>query len=206
MSRENEITLKAYNTNMQQYIDGTPHDVPEAVKRWINASVSGLSKDAKILEIGSSFGRDAAYIENTFGYQVECSDAAEAFVNYLRNKGRAAIRLDIVRDILKKQYDLIFANAVLLHLTREEAKIACINAHRALSAEGGRLSLSLICGDGDLMTNAASDKTGASRYFCYWQPTQLDAMLKAAGFRAIDISSRYELDTNTTWLLVIAKK
>lgn len=60
--------------------------VTGAAKGWFDASLAGVPLKARILELGSAFGRDAAYIASK-GYSVVCSDAAESFVSYLRGKG-----------------------------------------------------------------------------------------------------------------------
>jgi 2-polyprenyl-3-methyl-5-hydroxy-6-metoxy-1,4-benzoquinol methylase len=89
MSDANDKTVQSYNTHVQDYIDHVPHEVTGIIKEWIDTAIEGLPKDASILEFGSAFGRDAAYLQNR-GYTVECSDAAESFVSLLRQKGLKA--------------------------------------------------------------------------------------------------------------------
>ena len=52
MSDTNKTTIQSYNEHIQDYIDGTPQEVSGSVKLWIDASLDGLSLDARILEIG----------------------------------------------------------------------------------------------------------------------------------------------------------
>lgn len=206
MSRENDITISAYNQNVRGYIDGSPQTMPIPVKDWLRQSLQDLPLSADLLEIGSGFGRDAEYIEKKLGYKVERTDASREFVGYLTSLGYAASELHVVRDRITKSYDMILANAVFLHLTRVEAKQACENVYQALRPKVGRFSLSLLQGEGDIMTIPTQDKTGASRYFCYWSPEQADALLRSSGFDTVEVTPHTEPGDTATWLHIIAKK
>lgn len=70
MSDSNHITLQSYEENIEEYIKQTPHKLSNDVKKWISDTINGLLLEARILEIGSGFGRDADYIEEQ-GYKVE---------------------------------------------------------------------------------------------------------------------------------------
>ena len=61
MSETNNRTVESYNAHIQEYIDGTPHEVSGVVKDWLDGSLADVPKDARILEFGSAFGRDAEY-------------------------------------------------------------------------------------------------------------------------------------------------
>ena len=86
MSKTNNRTVESYNVHIQEYIDGTPHEVSGGDKDWLDGLLADVSKDARILELGSAFGRDAEYLAG-LGYAVECTDATSAFVDLLQQKG-----------------------------------------------------------------------------------------------------------------------
>ncbi len=201
MSETNKKTLASYEAHITQYIDGTPQDVTGDVKTWIDATLLNLSPAARILEVGYAFGRDANYIESQ-GYSVERSDATLGFVEYLQQQGHEARQLNILEDAIQEKYDLVFANAVLLHFNREEVQAVIRKVNDSLNP-GGLFSFSLKQGTGEEWSDA---KLGAARYFCYWEDAVIKGVLARAGFH--DISSQEgELGRNNAkWLHIIAKK
>lgn len=117
MSDTNDTTVQSYDAHIQEYIDGTPQVVQGFVKSWIDTVLAGLSHDTQILEFGSAFGRDADYIESK-GYKVQRTDVTPGFVTLLQSQGHQASILNAITDDLNGPYDLVFADAVLLHFTR----------------------------------------------------------------------------------------
>src|SRR6266436_5906822 len=108
MSNSNERTIQSYETHVQDYIDRSLPEVSGVVKEWLDASIAELPKNARILELGSAFGRDAAYLQN-LGYDVDCTDATHAFVELLQQKDFNARELTAVTDDLGGPYDLVLA-------------------------------------------------------------------------------------------------
>lgn len=200
MSETNNRTIESYNGHIQEYIDGTPQEVSGVVKEWLDKSLSGLPKDARILEFGSAFGRDATYLQSK-GYIVECTDATPAFVDLLQQQGFNARRLNAITDELPQGIDYVLANAVLLHFTREETAQVLSKVHASLNG-GGRFAFTLKEGEGEEWSEA---KLGVPRFFCYWTQEQISQYLSDAGFEDVDITGDAETK-NATWLQIIAKK
>jgi SAM-dependent methyltransferase len=199
MSDTNDKTVQSYDTHIQEYIDGTPQIVEGFVKEWIDTALTDLPKDAKILELGSAFGRDATYIESK-GYKVRRTDVTPGFVNLLQSQGHQASILNAITDDLGGPCDLVFADAVLLHFTREEAQVVINKAFEALSANG-RFAFSVKQGDGE---SWSEDKLGAPRYFCYWTKDTIEPLVRQAGFTNIRISDEHK-GSNAMWLHIIAE-
>jgi SAM-dependent methyltransferase len=199
MSETNSATLRAYEQRSQAYIDGTSQELAPATRAWIDTALRGLPHDARILEIGSAFGRDAAYIAAS-RYRVECSDAAESFVAELQSRGFAARKLNLLTDAIGGRYDLILANAVLLHFTLSEFSFVLKNLRAAL-VDGGRLAISLKNGDGEEWSDA---KIGVPRFFHYWRAAPLRQALDAADFHDISIIEATTDRAHADWLYVIA--
>lgn len=199
MIGSNDATLRTYRDHVQDYIDGTAQTVSGATKDWIDAALAGLPASARLLELGSAFGRDAAYIGSR-GFRLDCTDAVPEFVARLRAAGHNARLFNALTDAVEPSYDLIFANAVLLHFTRDEFALVLGKMRRAL-APGGRFAFSLKRGEGESWSSA---KVGAPRFFCYWQPAPLETMLKAAGFAAWTIDEARTGRAHPDWLYVIA--
>lgn len=197
----NAQTLLAYENHVAEYIEQTSQEVEGAAKEWIDSALVDLPSNAKLLELGSAFGRDAAYIASK-GYSIECTDAAENFVSYLRDKGFHARLFNVITDELDGQYDLILASAVMLHFTREELALALRKLCDSLNPRG-RLAISLKRGEGDAWS---TEKLGAPRYFCYWEAEDLEPVLGAAGFARWTIDDPRSKGNHVAWLYVVATK
>ena len=201
MSESNKRTLLAYENHIIDYIDGTPQEVTGDVKAWIDESLKDLPNTARILEVGSALGRDADYIEAQ-GYEVDRSDATVGFVEYLKQQGHDVKVLNIIEGEIDEQYDLIIANAVLLHFTREETATVIKKICESLNS-GGIFSFSIKHGEGEEWSEA---KLSAPRYFCYWDKDLIGEVLKHAGFGEISYVSGSADQSNAKWIHIIAKK
>lgn len=201
MSESNSRTIESYNGHIQEYLDGTPQKVSGFVKEWIDRTFADVPKDAHILEFGSAFGRDAAYLQNQ-GYQITCTDATPAFVDLLREKGFDANVLNAITDELPQNIGVVFANAVLLHFTRDEAAAVISKVYDALKP-GGVFAFTLKQGDGE---EWSEDKLGAPRFFTYWTDKQIHDVLTNAGFGDISMWGDRVDARNVKWLQIIAKK
>lgn len=200
MSESNDQTINSYNAHVQEYLDGTPHEVSGVVKEWLDRTFADIPPDARILELGSAFGRDAEYLKDK-GYAVTCSDATPAFVDLLRSKGFDADTLNAITDPLPQGQDVVLANAVLLHFTRDETANVAKKVFDALNANGV-FAFTLKQGEGE---EWSEEKIGAPRYFCYWAEDQIRALLAAAGFKNPAIW-RDKATERASWLQIIARK
>lgn len=200
MSETNNKTIESYNAHIQEYIDGTPHVASGVVKDWLDDSLADVPKDARILELGSAFGRDALYLSG-LGYTVECTDATPAFVDLLRSKGFNAKVLNAITDELPQGLDFVLANAVLLHFTRDEASQVIEKVYGALEPNG-TFAFTLKQGESE---GWSEEKLGAPRFFCYWAEPQIREVLESTGFGDVEISGD-KATTNAAWLQIVAKK
>jgi SAM-dependent methyltransferase len=198
-SESNRLTLDTYEAHVQEYVDGTTHEMSDAVKDWVDESLRRIRKNGSILELGSAFGRDADYIESK-GFHIDRTDATKAFVELLRGKNQRAEVLDAIHDDFFGKHDAVFANAVLLHFTLEEAQKVISKVYDHLSDDGVFI-FSLKQGDGE---SWSSEKVGAPRYFRLWRPQEVQTTLSSIGFRDISISPTDE--PAAKWLHVIAQK
>jgi len=184
MNVSNRQTIDTYNLAISKYIDASPQSISRELRAWIDENLSHLNTDAKILEIGSGFGRDAEYMAS-HGYIVEMTDASQSFVDHLKDNGHTAQLLNIITDEIDSGYDMIFADAVFLHFTEPELISVLAKTYQALK-DGGRLAFTLKVGDGEETTTRKMD---APRYFHYWQQPQIETLLFAAGFSEVYIKS-----------------
>lgn len=195
LATENEKTLETYEKSVQAYVEGTANVTTGYYKEWIDQVLSALNSRARIFEIGSGFGRDAAYIASC-GYTIECSDAVPGFIEILQERGLPVRSFNVLTDEFNSKYDCIFAAAVLLHFAPEQLHVILEKTYAGLNS-GGILACTVKEGTGSEWSNA---KVGAPRYFCYWQPENLQKVLEAAKF---SITSLVSMDG---WIYIIAKK
>jgi predicted TPR repeat methyltransferase len=199
-SSDNEVTLQSYEDNVQAYIDGTAQTIDGPHRRWLDQVLTLITPGARILELGSAFGRDATYMQSR-GFQVQTSDAVKGFVERLQAAGFPARQLNVLQDDFGGPYDLIFANAVFLHFTPAELEQILHKAHTAL-APGGLLAFSVKQGDGSEWT---SDKLGARRFFQYWSADPLTRLVQGQGYKIINVQTT-SVRTGVQWMRFIARK
>lgn len=202
MSATNDDTIKAYDYGVQAYFDQSPQKVTGRIKEWIDSALSGLSKSAKIFEIGSGTGKDADYIQS-LGYNMQLSDGSKGFVEYLRSKGKEAKQFNVLHDEFDDRYSLVVADAVLLHFTEDELKKILKKINNALEDQG-RLAITLKQGDGEFTEDK---KLGSVRYFHLWQPEEISSIMKSCGFEiSYNKSIADSREGKPGWMTIIAEK
>ena len=132
--------------------------------------------------------------------RTRCTDAAPGFVRELRARGFDARQFNLLTDEFGATFDLILANAVLLHFDRAQLPRVLVKARTALNPPG-RLAFSLKGGDGEGWSSA---KLGAPRYFCYWRAQRIAALLDAAGFARWSIVEAHMNRAHADWIYVVA--
>ena len=191
----NDTTLATYEAAAGRYIERTSPSSP-AVLAYLGR-VAGLVGHGQLLELGSGPGRDASYLERR-GVQVTRSDATRAFVERLRAAGQHARLLDIRHDDLGGPYDAVLANAVLLHLSRDQFRHAMRRVRQAVTP-AGLLAITLKEGDGEQWSTV---KLGRPRHFTYWREPALRQALQDTGW-AVTFLAHVPGRTDQ-WLHVIA--
>jgi SAM-dependent methyltransferase len=172
----NDATLAAYQAAADRYIErSTPP--PPAMRAYLDR-VAGLVGHGHVLELGSGPGWDAAYLEQR-GVRVTRSDGTPAFVDRLRAAGYEARLLDARSDDFGGPYDAVLANAVLLHLSRDQVRDALHRARQAVNLRG-LLAVTLKEGDGERWTSVKLDRP---RHFTYWREPSLRRVLEDTGWR-----------------------
>lgn len=201
MKDTNKKTIESYEININEYIQNTPYKRGAVVEDWIDKSIKTLEPDAKILEIGSAYGRDAKIIEEK-GFHVEKTDATKGFVDILQRHDPTAHILNIISDDIDNNYDLIIANAVFLHFDDDETRSTTKKVYDALNP-GGLFSLTLKEGEGEAWQN---NKGMAPRFFNYWSKEGIVELLTTTGFTDINAWVDSSDGSNTAWIMVIAKR
>lgn len=173
-------TVRAYDLDAAAYAARGPA-LPASVRADIEELLALVGAGARVLEIGSGGGRDAAYM-GELGLRVRRTDITPAFVALLREQGHAADVLDPLTDDLRSTdgpYDAVYANASLLHVARTD--LPTVLARLAgVTRPGGLLRLAVKEGDGDGWSTHGSIRT--PRHFTYWRADALGAVVADAGW------------------------
>lgn len=201
MNKSNKKTLESYESGVNEYIQHAPNKRGGVVENWIDKSLETLSKDAKILEVGSAYGRDAKIIEEK-GFCVEKTDATEGFVEILKREDSNSRIFNILSDQIEDRYDLIIANAVFLHFTDEEVKNAAVKSYNALNLNGV-LAITLKQGEGEAWQ---SNKGMAPRFFNFWSEEAITELFRQVGFDSVETWVDASDGSGTAWIMVIARK
>jgi SAM-dependent methyltransferase len=194
---QNSRTLAAYEAHVPEYLASNSPVLPSSLAAWLDVALAPYPH-AQILEIGSGPGKIAEYLIEQ-GHRVDLTDAAAAFVRHLLERGHPARSFNVLTDPVPEGYDVILANAVFLHLTRQQLANSLRRLQAAL-APGGRLAFTVKQGDGEEWSTA---KLGAARYFCYWQAEPLRDSVIAAGFASAQVT-RWTAASGQPFLAVIA--
>ncbi len=182
MDDPGDITIAAYQAAAQEYLDRGPTTSLPAYDAFLVCFAEAVGPGGHVLELGSGPGLDATKLES-LGIHVERSDATPAFLDLLRAAGHEARQLDLRTDDLDGPYDGVFANAVLLHLTRPTFEEVLARIRLAVR-DGGLLAFTVKEGDGEAWSN---EKLDLPRYFIYWREGALREVITRAGWTVVSI-------------------
>lgn len=201
---EKRITVKSYSDQARDYAADTM-ETTGPVREQLDRFARRLGSGARVLEIGTGGGRDAAVLEAS-GLSVRRTDIAAGFVDLLRSSGLPADLIDPSVDDLRDParpglYDGVWANACLLHVQAEEMA-GVLDRLAEVTRQHGWLFMSVKEGDGaGWSTHGVID---GPRHFTYWQEAPLRACLDHAGWSVHDVERRVG-NRGDTWLMVVAE-
>lgn len=163
-------TVQSYEGSARQYdtlVDARrPPHIEDALRRLVQCLPLGGS----VLEIGSGPGRDADLVES-LGAVVRRTDATQAFLDLMAERGKEADLLNVVTDELGGPYDGVLAMAVLIHVDRGQVDTVLRKIHAALKP-GGAFLVAMRKGEGE---------TSGNYHTVYWTRDGFAARLAAAG-------------------------
>ena len=171
-------TLTTYEGNFEKYLTETPSKVSGDFKNFFQTILLLLPLEAVMLEIGSGTGRDADYFEE-HGVTVLRTDATQSFIKYQRQNGKMIIERNILIHEIGYDWNVIFANAVLLHFTKEEFSFVLMKMARSL-APNGIIAFTVKVGTGE---EWSTHKMDAPRFFKYWELHELQTVVEECGYK-----------------------
>jgi predicted TPR repeat methyltransferase len=193
------VTLASYEERAEAYLQDSTSTSLAVYEEFLCRVVSLLPGDAQMLELGSGPGRDALFFD-TNGVAVRRTDGALAFIEWLRASGHRADLLEVTADEFGGPFDIVFANAVLLHLTVNQLDDVLTKAARAVGPKG-LLAFTVKEGECAAWTTAKIDKP---RYFAYWSEAAMRTHLTANGWEPLSIA--HEWGRTEPWLFIVCQK
>lgn len=187
-------TVQSYEGFARQYdtlVDAKrPPHIEDALRRLVQCLPPGGS----VLEIGSGTGRDADFIES-LGVVVRRTDAAQAFLDLMAQRGKQADLLNVMTDELGGPYDGVLAMGVLIHVDREQTDAVLRKIHAALKP-GGAFVVAMRKGEGE---------TGGDYHTVLWTRERFAARLAAAGLAVAWDAQSVGRDGND-WVTFLARR
>lgn len=199
MTDPRDDTIAAYQADAEAYAAGTAA-LSGARAAGREEFAQQVGPGGRVLEIGSAAGLDARDLEER-GLVVRRTDVTPAFVELMRAGGYDADVLDPLVDDLGGPYDGVWANAVLLHLARDEMPVALARL-AAATRPGGTLYLSLKEGDGEAWSTHGG--VSAPRHFTYWREQPLCEVLTDADWEVVAL--RHTDGPRQPWLEILARR
>ena len=155
-----------------------------------------LGRNAAVLELGMGPGKDLAILGESFS--VTGSDSSKAFLEKVREKNTGAdlVLLDAVTIDIDRQFDGIYSNKVLCHLTQEELAISLRRQAEVLEG-GGVLLHSLWYGD--------KEEVLSGLRFVYYTE---ESFARAVGseYEVVEIERYTEMEENDSIYFVLKRK
>jgi 2-polyprenyl-3-methyl-5-hydroxy-6-metoxy-1,4-benzoquinol methylase len=151
------------------------------------------------LEIGSGPGWDADAVEEA-GMTVRRTDITQAFIEFQRDRGKEADRLDAINDDLGGPYDAVVALHVLQHVEPDDLSTVLTKVAGALRP-GGRFLVSIPLGEG---AGWEVGESGRHYFRALWTEAEFKAALARVGLES-EWTERAVEDEETGWLCVLAQ-
>lgn len=183
-------TVALYDAHAEEWAASRGGPTDDLAQRFRAAVGAGT-----VLDAGCGVGRHLAGL----GAPTIGLDATPAMLGLARGRGAPLVRADLERlPFADGAFAGLFARHSYLHLPRAGAPGAFAEAARVLRP-GGSLLVTLIAGGYE--GRALPDDDIPGRWFSLWEPRELDAALRLAGFSDVSvevISSRRGRDLLAT--------
>ena len=164
-------TIDVYNAKAQDYMDLVATDKPT---RHLQAFIDALPEGGHALDLGCGPGNSAAMMRDA-GLQITAIDPSPKMVELGRAKYGINIKLGTFEDVTQTAiYDGIWASFSMLHAPRADIPRYLKAIHTALKPNG-----TFMIG---VKTGSGEDRDAIGRRYTYFKATELDQLLRDAGF------------------------
>jgi SAM-dependent methyltransferase len=162
-----------------------------------------LAPGARVLDVGCGTGRDTAWLAEQ-GYAAMGVDLSGGMLHEARRRGVTAplVQADMrYLPFRKGSYRGLWVCASLLHIPKAQAGAVLRDLERVVHP--GHVYIAVKRGAGEAW---AEDEGGGRRFFAYYDPDELHALVVQAGFAVL---SRWEAEDrfgrSRSWINVLAR-
>lgn len=200
-----QTTRETYDDIASDYSERDSVVIAESseVKDALDEFVTFFKPGARILDVGSGGGRDSRYLAEK-GLKVTAIDFSEHMV---KNAQKLSSNIEYIQmdfehiNFPDESFEGIWANASLHHIPKVNLAAVLKSLYR-ITVPGGVLFLKVKHGDSEGMRENTKFGKSVKRYFSFYKPEEMVAIIEAAGFQ---VNKNY-LTTSNEWLDVWAKK
>lgn len=199
-----KTTLSTYNYLGKRYLRSVAISTPKQLSKFMKL----LPPGGVVLDVGCAGGRDSKIFFQK-GFKVIGVDVSNAFIQEAKKHvPKVKFLKKDLRDIAfpNKMFDGIWANAVLLHLKKDELPRVFEKFYRLLKPEGV-LHVRVKKGKGSRMVKEKVSENH-TRFFSFFTKKEIVDLFKKAGFEIIytEIAKDELGRKNTPWVVVWGKK
>ena len=195
----NQATVASYERCAIDYAHSTAPATQQCDRPLLQRLLGAVRGDETVLEIGSGPGWEADWLEQA-GLTVRRTDAAEAFLAFQRQRGKAAESLDVVRDPVGGTYGAILALYVFQHVDRQ-ALPAVLSKVAAALRPGGALLFTVLEGEGESIESGSGSQP---YYIARWRQDELEHLLGPLGLQLL--WSGTSEDSEGRWLSLLFRR
>ena len=189
-------TIEIYDAKAADYAKLVTSDAPS---RHLRAFMDALPKGGHLLDLGCGPGNAAASMRDA-GFRVTAIDASPRMVELGADRYGLDITLGTFDDVTQTaQYDGIWASFSLLHAPRADIPRHLSAIHTALKPNG-----IFVIG---VKTGTGTERDSLGRQYTYFEPAELDSLLRAAGFTPISSATGSDKGLSgdiSPWIIVTA--
>lgn len=194
---------QTYATIAQGYENKHRFDVDEQL---LSTFQSLLRSQATVLDLGGGSGRDAKWMVD-HGLCVTLFDLSAELLIFAKQKVPEAsiVQGDMTElPFTDASFDAVWANASLLHLTKQECP-AVVKKIYALMRPGGIFFCSVKEGYGETVVSDYKYGSPMQRFFSFYQEKELKTLLTQSGFTVITLNHA-QTSSGQLWLRAFSKK
>lgn len=196
-------TIKAYSKLGKGYIEAVKDFVPLKFDDILKL----LPQKGLALDVGCAGGKNSKHLTER-GFEVIGIDLVDVFLEHARKNIPEVkfLKMDVLKlDFPDNNFDFILANAILLHIKKEDMLAALRDLYRILKS-GGKIYIGVKKGKG---SSYVTDKlSSVKRMFVYYEKDEIEKLLQEVGFKIIfseickDVANRKDVK----WIALAAEK
>jgi len=204
MDEYKKTTIDSYDKTVDKYIKSVKKLISEDK---LSIFTSRLTKGAKILDLGCGPGLHSKRFFDE-GYNVTGIDLSEEMIKSAKKKVPDSdfLVMDVTSlDFEDEVFDGIWANAIYLHLKKNEIHTALGEAYRILKKDG-IFFVALKQGKGESFD--VDKRYGVKKFFAYYGKEELEKILESVGFSIMESNIIVQdcMYATHPWICILCKK